>query len=635
MKKIVYSLVLVSIISTGCVINNNEQTLGANYDQNSQWFYYNSFSGYKTKLDPSKLADGDNPQGQNTSIFDGDRIGVRQLGYEVFPEGEATTSTSSIKSLHTFRRRDGSNILMRSYGTVLEFFDENTDSWSAIKTGFTSGLKFGYADYNINTDLHSYVYFGNGVESFMRWNGAHTNLTANVTTSDTVVNVSDTTGFRTTGDVYFCGVSTSYSSITPTTITLTASSSVNCAASSSVTQSVDVYASNPRGNIYLNANNRLFIAGISSTSQAVYFSEYGVATNFVGATLVTNSTATSPGIFNLGEGGGAVTGMVLEEKSIYILKKSIVYTATLSDSLYVLQPLKPFDGKSQTVGATHNLSTFTGGNGVFFVTPNNQILNLERIDGIDYPQVTAISDQIKPTTDVMNFSESTGITFKDKAYFSQKTNNDSTTNDVVLVWNTKNQAWDSPVVGWNVSDFAIYDNGSGEELYFGSSNSANVYKVINKPLDDIYEVKANWRSRQYDFGSPYSLKEINDFYVEGYISPNTTLKMSLLLDEDGYTQIVSSDFYGTESDFIYNSSEYNAFGLTQFGTKRFGSNDDNSGAKKFRVYFSKGLRLNPFYNAQLEFASEGENANWEITGYGFLVRQNSQAQKRTLIRELK
>jgi hypothetical protein len=155
--------------------------------------------------------------------------------------------------------------------------------------------------------------------------------------------------------------------------------------------------------------------------------------------VVTASTAQSPGVFNLGEGGGAVTAMVEDENSIYIFKRNIIYKATLSDSLYTLSTLKSFDGKSRTTGAINQKSTFAGGNGIFFITPDNQIMNLTRVAYVDYPQIVPISDPIKPTVANAIFTSSTAIFWKDKAYIAAKTNSNSTQNDVVFVYNFRVQ----------------------------------------------------------------------------------------------------------------------------------------------------------------------------------------------------
>ena len=637
-KKITLFVCLFGIIALSYVTYNKERSLitGANLvgidNPNSNWVLLQSFSGFQTKLDASKVQDGANPNGQNTTVNNGDRISIRNAGLELFPNGTASTSESKITSSHIFRKRSGENIFIRAYGTVIEYYEEGNDTWELLKTGLTSGQKFGFADYNINTDLRSYVYFGNASDTASRWSGAHTIFTQAATSSATVLFVSDTTGFEATGSVIYCGVQIAYTAKTATTFTVVSAHA--CDNSKGISQIVDVTttSANPKGNIYLTANNRLWIAGIASTSQAVYFSQYGVATNFVGANLITDSTDTSPGIFNLGEGGGGVVGMTMDENSIYIFKQSIIYKATLTDSTYVITPLKTFDGKSQTVGAKNNESIFAGGNGIFFITPDNQIMNLARVENYDYPQSTAISDVIKPTVDSLNFNESVGIVFRDKAYFSVKSDNEVTKNDTVLVWNIKTNSWDSPTVGWNVQTFNVYNDGTSDELYAGSSATTNTYKVISTPLDDIYSVKASWRSKQFNFGMPQSKKQIDNLFIEGYIAPNTTLTISLLLDENGFNQVFTTDILGTEDDILFGTSDYNVFGLSPFGFERFGSNDDISGKKKFRVYLNKSFRANPFYTAQLEFASDGENEQWEITNYGFQIKEYTEPYDRKLFR---
>lgn len=601
-----------------------------------KWFVYgdqNKFTGYHTKDDPSKVEDGDNPQGQNTFINNGDRISIRDFGYTLFPAGTASGTNNGVTTEHTFRKRSGESIQMRAEGQYVDWYDSVSSTWEILNSGYTPGYDFGFAEFNINTDLVSYVYFGNSQEPFSRWSGAHTNLTAALALNDSSIAVADTTdGFTTTGSVEVCGVSLAYSSKTNTQFNLSSSSTIACGSGRGIAQAVLTNTSNPRGNIYLVANNRLFISGVTSTPQAVFFSKYGDATTFVTTTLVSGGTATDSGIFNLAEGGGGVTALAQDESAIYIFKRSIIYRATLTDQLYTLLPLKPFDGKSRTTGAINQKSTFAGGNGIFFITPDNQIMNLTRIQYVDYPQIIPISDPIKPTVDAAIFTSSTGIFWRDKAYIAAKTDSNSSRNDVIFVYNFRRQAWESPIIGWNVGDWNIYDDGAGEQLYFGHAITPNTYKVSALALDDIYGVTANWRSKQYDFSEPQGLKEIDDVFIEGYISDNTSLTVSLLLDDNGNTQIFKTTIAGTETSFLYDSPLYNLFGFSPFGTERFGSNNDFSGKKKFRVYLNKNLRRVPFYNAQLEFASDGENQQWEILRYGFLVRESSQPEDRARYR---
>ena len=643
-------LLIASLLAIMCIVtflvmsslkspnfSSEEQTLGSM--SNGKWAYIKTFKGYQTKDDPSKIEAGANPQGQNTTIFNGDRVSVRDFGYDIFPSTSiASTTEEGIESLHTFRKRDGSNIMMRSFGTYIQYYEEGNNTWEYLKTGLSSA-DFGYADANINTDQTSYVYFGNSVDNFMRWDGAHSITNGAVTSTATMILVDDTNPFTlgnstTTGNVIYCGVEIPYTDVSANGLQV--DSAHACDENRGIARTIKSFPDTvdyPKGNIYLAANNRLFIAGIASTTQAVYFSAYADHDNFSAAEIVTDSTAASPGIFNLAEGGGGVTGMALDENSIYIFKRALIYKAILSDSLYTLTPLKPFDAKSQTVGAVKG-SVFTGLNAVYFVTPDNKIMSLQRVETIDTPQVIPISDPIEPTVAGLNFASTTGIVFGDRAYFAMKSSDDLLTNDTVFVWNIHKEFWDSPVLGFNTSEFMIYRDADNEEekLYYGDASNPNVWEITNTPLDYTYGVTANWRTAQLDFGLPAVQKEIDNIYIEGYISPNTTLSVSLLLDENGYTQVFKTDFIGTESDYIYTNNSYNIFGLSAFGTERFGSNDDFTGKKKFRVYLNKDLKRVPFYNAQIELASDGENQQWEVTTIGIHYAPYSQPEDRGLYR---
>ena len=599
-----------------------------------QWVSIDKFNGFQTKLDATKIADGANANGQNTTVNDGDRISIRNLGYELFPDGTPDDNADPITSEHVFRLRSGTNIMMRSRNTIMEWYNQQGSKWEVVATGFTTSHKFGYADYNINTDLHSLTYFGNGIDNAKRWNGSTTYLTSPLQLTDLAIQVNSTAGFNATGSVILGGTTIVYTSITPTTFVISASA-ITASINDGVSQVIEDQPNSPKGNIYLVANNRLFISGIPTVNQAVYFSRYGDATDFVGASLVTDATADSPGIFNLGEGGGAVIGMTMDEQSIYIAKRSILYIVTLTDTLYTLKTLKPFDGKSQTVGAVNRDSFFTGGNGVFFITPDNQILKLSRLANIDYPQASAISNIIKPTVDALDFSLSTGIVYKDKAYIACKSTNDVLYNDTVLVWNITQELWDSPITGWQVGGFSVYNNGTTEDLYFSDAVSANTYKVNVIPIDSIYDVKASWKSKQFNFGLSGQQIQMSNVYVEGYISPNTTLTTILYLDEGGYTKKFTTDLVGTDKNYIYDTTQLNPFGLSKFGVERFGSNPDSSGKQKFRMYLGKDFRIIPFYNAQVEFISEGQNQQWEVINISFKVGKYTKETKQSLYKSFK
>ena len=608
--------------------------------QDHKWVTVKEFKGLQTKFDPTKIEDGANANGQNTSVNNGDRITLRNLGYEIFPStASLSLNNIPVNSLWTFRKRDGTNILLRARDTFVEWFEPLNNTWEKLVTGLTAGKKFGYAHYNINTDQLSYNWFCNGVDNMKRWDGSHTTLTSNLNLTDVVINVTDTSSFGASGTVIVNGATIAYASKTPTTFVVAASGITATAGQGIATIPAD-FAGHPKGNIMASYDNRLWISGISTTPQSVYFSKYGDSTDFSILTTVTASTAQSSGAFNLIEGGGAVTNITFDEQSIYLHKDSMIYKATLTDSLYTLQPFKPFDGKALNMGSIRG--AFTGSNATFFVTPDNQIMSMERVTNIDYPQAEAISDIIKTISDQSDFSIMAGIAFKDKAYFACKSATTAVMNDTILVWNHVIKEWDSPITGLQVSDWAIYNNGTTKDLYFASALDSDVYKINTTPTDRVnpdptatLDITGSWKSKQFDFGDPTVQKEMSDVFIEGYITPQTKLNVMLYIDDNGFSQKLQTVIDGSVQKYLYSTNVTNTFGLTPFGTQRFGSNDDSSGKVKFRVYLGKDFRVPPFYNAQIEFISTGQNQQWEIEQFAFKVGPSSNEKKYELIKAFK
>src|SRR6266567_9484551 len=218
MKKLIASLLLASLLGAGSTSVPPED-LGLS-ESGAQWVVFGQFTGYQTKLDPEKIDDGGNPQGQNTTANEMDRISIRPVGYDLFPSTAFFSSTSTgVVAMHTFRLRDGTSILMRSTSSTLEWYDQHGSYWELLGQGYQNG-DFGFADNNVNTDQSSYVYFGNSQDEFSRWNGARSFFTVAPTSTATTLFLDNTTGFAATGSVAYCGATQAYTNKTPTTLTV-------------------------------------------------------------------------------------------------------------------------------------------------------------------------------------------------------------------------------------------------------------------------------------------------------------------------------------------------------------------------------------------------------------------------------
>lgn len=110
---------------------------------------------------------------QNVRINDADRVGVRR-GSEKF--GASSTATTPITSMHTMKKRTGDNVMMRAYDDKMEYYNSDSDAWENLKSEYTTGLSFGFADHNVNTEALDFVYYCNAVDQYTKWTGSFTKI---------------------------------------------------------------------------------------------------------------------------------------------------------------------------------------------------------------------------------------------------------------------------------------------------------------------------------------------------------------------------------------------------------------------------------------------------------------------------
>lgn len=125
---------------------------------------FQDFSGGwnpKWSLNATQLADNQSPFLLNTDYTSRfaftKRRGFARLGDE-------TLGTGGIKSLYTFRKTDGTEILIRTESTTVKSLTAGI--WTNRQTGLTADQKFDFEVYK------NKVYWGNGVDNFTEWDGA-------------------------------------------------------------------------------------------------------------------------------------------------------------------------------------------------------------------------------------------------------------------------------------------------------------------------------------------------------------------------------------------------------------------------------------------------------------------------------
>ena len=171
-------------------------------------------SGLIIKQDSTKTPVGSARTMKNMIISDRGGIAKRP-GTELL--GTLSTSSNGTKGLYTYKKSFGATeIPMRAYSTVLEYYSPQTLDWETLETGYTSGQEFGFKEHLVNTENEDYLYFCNRTENYSRWEGATTMTNGALVGAETTITVDSVLKSA----VFYTGTA---SSVTGTTITMPAS----------------------------------------------------------------------------------------------------------------------------------------------------------------------------------------------------------------------------------------------------------------------------------------------------------------------------------------------------------------------------------------------------------------------------
>lgn len=651
-----------------------------------KWQTVDNFdAGFNFKRDVTQLPAGSLIIGSyNVKTTDGDRVGIRN-GSQLL--GLSSQTIANVTSLHNFKKRDGSEILMRAYSDKLEYYHTGTEAWELLNDGYTSGQTFGFANHNINDEANDFVYFCNAVEAYSRWNGAFTQLdgaltggeteievdstlqdqvffsgTASSSTTTTITiattewatdiwngfyvritsgaqagkisKITDTTGtqltfgtisglsgtptfevrqvkFADSGTIRIGSSDVTYSSIDQDNRFAGVSGAPAASDRAAVAQAVTEYPGNPKGNIMLVEATRVYVSGVKDSPSTLYYSAIADATDF---TFSATRIADEGGVIDTPEGGGPITGLALLENTIIILKQDLIKTLNFTqdgNDLPIINPLI----KAPLVGPVNNQSTFEVDNQVYYATIEGGVKSIQQVANINFRQALQLSDPIVQLVNKLDFSNAAGIFYKQKAYIACK-GSGADSNNVVLVFNYQKGHWEAPIVGWNVSSWAIYNN----KLYYGHSVNAEVYEAEAEGIFDDAGANILARARfAYNvYGNPPLQKKVSNLFVEGYMSEGTNLSFRVFYNYLGITTEKEFTLSGTDEQYMLQSYEFNILGAGFLGEFPLGISegdleDNPNGLQRFRVYFP--LQVEKFYEMAIDVESDQVDAQWEITRF--------------------
>lgn len=588
--------------------------------------------GYRNREDITNLPPGVLVVGsQNVLTNVSERIQVRK-GYTLY--GQSSTVAGGVLATYDWLP---SNLVTREERHVragglttagndgkLQF--AYTDSlgvvtWKDLMTAQAS-VSFNFTEFWDTTELKTLLLFVNGTSNIYEWSGGITtvaSVTNNTITKQGTLSWAEE-GFLTAGtrQITIRGVVYTYTG-GETTLTLTgvtpdptAQGANTPVAGDVVYQTVRTHANSSltglpstfKNSIIATLSNQIYIG--SFFDNAVYISKINSFTDY---------SYTSP-VRVVEEGARVIldaypVGFAPQDDVMYIssgrdfwYQTKLTLSADLASQTFNVQRLKTVSSQ----GAQSQALITKIKNKVMFISNEPTMDELGLLQNIlGTPQTRNLSDPIKLDFDSYDFTDGSIVYNKYFIYVAVPKQG------LFRVYNLVTANWEAPQTG----SFGRWSIINGD-LYSHDYNVFQSYKMFDGYDDNGHPIAAIAAFSYENLSSPTVLKNMNSFYTEGYISPNTTLTLTLNYETDGCMRSNSYNLDGSDRQFVCAISDDSSLGKVPLGINPLGGTlnqqDPNGLPPKFR--WIPTFNRSDYFEYQPVFSSNGLDNRFELLRFG-------------------
>ncbi len=587
----------------------------------------------KTNLPPGVLITGS----QNVITSVNGRIGIIE-GYTL--DGAASTALAPILAAYDWEMHTGTVQHLRAGFLTSAANDGKLQyryvssagvvTWRDLLSSLTS-VNFQFCDFWNATNSQAYLLMVNGTTNMYEWSGGVTTFAS--ATANTITKQGATTfaenGFYVTKPTYKVTINgidytatggfgtATLTGVTPdpTSVTITAGDVIH---QTPTTVAISSITAGPGASYIVN--------GIANLRNQIYYGSSNHNSVFISKVNdYTNCTFTSP-VRVVGEGAlvtmdGPWRAFMPQEDymTLFAGLDQIYQTVfTLSSDLakedFAIHRLKTTSLQgTQSQDLTNKIK-----NNLIFVSNEPIVNTLGRVDNVVLtPQISDISFPI--VNDMNSYDFTDGSIFFWQNFVLVAVPRES----VVRIYNmtkdvTNQNSVQDPVHYWEapltvaISRFSIIDG----ELYGHSYLTSESYKMFDGYNFNGHPIDARAVFSYQQFGVPSTTKSFNEFYVEGYISPNTTLNLNMDFELDGFAGSTTYPILGTDTQIVLSSSNNNSLGKFPLGSQPLGGDllIPQVMPPKFREI--QTFPRTPFYEYSPSFTSSGIDFNWSILRFG-------------------
>lgn len=584
-------------------------------------------SGYRNREDKTALPPGVMVEGsQNVLTNTFQRVAIRK-GYTL--DGAASTALAPIlRSFDWFTSKGYERNMRAGFLTSagndgklqFRYVDEDGNvTWTDILTGLTS-VSFNFTTFwDFTTEKIDLMLAVNGSSGIYEWSGATATVSGG--TLNTITKTGTTTwgeeGFYTAGTrkVTIGGTEFTYTGgENTTTLTGVTPDASGIAADALAFQTMRLTANSAMTDIPTTFENDL----IGNLRNQIYVGSFLQNSIYISKVNDYKSYAFTSPVRVVGEGAiitpaSPPTAFIPQESSMYITAGQdewydVSFTLSSDNAKEALQIQRLNTTAQQASISQQAVSKIK--NSVVFIS-NEPILNtFGRVDNVVLtPQMTDISFPIVNDMLSYDFTDATLIYFQKFIYMSVPQEG------VVRMYNMTdplNPYWEAPQI-MPISCFSII----GGELYGHSYLVPETYKLFDGTNDNDNPIEAVATFSFNNYGSRSKTKGYNEFYVEGYITTNTTLTLGIQYDIDGCATTASHSIAGNDTQIVCIGGMDNSLGKNSLGKQPLGSFIFEQGATqspKFRVI--KTFPITYFYEDSISFSSNGIDQTWEVLAFG-------------------
>jgi len=608
-----------------------------------KYFTIEETLGYVTAPDETNTDERYLTTGSKNVLVDRQRKVKSRQGYTRL--GAANSATTPVRAGVTWNTSTGDELPVRQYDDELEVYLGTVDgtdieAWTRILASWSTTIKMRFAtwwDATENLDLLLWVI---GSANVYEWNGAIAVVSS--VPSGTTVTKSGTTTFAenrfytTRNKTFICartGTEYTYTGGESTTTLTGIADTTGLQAGDILIQKPVTRSSEPaagRTNHVIYVHENQVVLG-SDDDEEVYVSQnddiadYSFSTPRLageGALLTLDAPMNAAGSV------GSKLVLFAGRNHVYKVETAeITVGSTLSETMKIKRLQT-----GENLGCINHESVVDLGDSLAYISYEPALRVFSDPDELEGLDPRTYSSPIQPDFDAEDFTDVTGLLFKNALYYACPVNTrlyileilEDAADDPDEGDKGVRRFWQPPQTSLPCGPLVIIAGG----LHAHSNSVAETYHLFEGTSDGMFDgmemseklpinAVAAFAYRTGDDRA--NLKNIDEYYTEGQITTNTDVELSLLYDFGGESQTITRTIDGDDQDITYQDESLSSLGQSSLGTQPLGgSSAEPETTLKYRVVFE--LPKEDFHEIQEVYTMDQVDGYFAVLARGMNMK---------------